>query len=82
MTIWFSVFQELLGVELIKERLQEQVQANQLSLERTKTITEYLIRYTKANCDPRSFVRLVESCCPGEVFSDLDFHVSVTPEFH
>lgn len=69
--------QSLLGVELHRGRLHEQVEANRLALERTKTIADYLIKYTKANCDPRRFVKLIEKCCPEEVFSELEFNVRI-----
>lgn len=48
-----------------------------MALERTKTIAHYLIKYTKANCDPRRFVKLIEKCCPEEVFSELEFNVRI-----
>lgn len=72
----------LLDVELNRERLHELIQASRLSVERTKTIADYLIKFTKANCDPRRFIKLIEKCCPPEIYSQLDFQFqSVSPEF-
>lgn len=66
----------MLGVELQRERLHEELKSNRMRLERTETITDYLINYTRANCDPRRFVKLIEKCCSKETFAELDFDVS------
>lgn len=64
-----------LGIELDRNLLHDQMENYRVTLERQRTITEYLIYYSKANCDSRRFVKIIEKCCPVGVFSELEFNV-------
>lgn len=75
----YLYFQQTIGVTVSRERLRAQLDSNRLSLERTKSIANYLTKISKYNCDHKKLIAIIRNSCDGAEFNRLSFKVSHIP---